>query len=372
MTKFILILALVSRVFAATYNYYGCFASSSVNSLTSRGTYQFQSTSYCREECGDTDVAAMSGGNACFCGSSVPSSSDKVSESFCNEPCDGYPLEICGGTNYLSVYVNEDADDDDDDDDDDDETTSSTSSTSSSSSSSSSSSTSSTTSTSSFTSRTSSSLTTASSTSSSSSSSSSTNSPSPTSSASSSTTSSSSSQQVSVIIVTTSAERSGSVEVVTTVITALDNSQETGSSSSSNSDSTANRGSNSGSSLSKGAIAGTVIGSVIGGVLIIVALAFWWWRRRKSDIESDLEADNEKKEAAVSDFVRSYAVPPSHVAVTDPSTENDQVSLRPNNALTRRFSHGSLPDVTQDSYDPSPGLGGLRIINPDNPTDDEV
>ncbi|KAI0464373.1 hypothetical protein LJB42_001986 [Komagataella kurtzmanii] len=299
MTKFILILALVSRVFAATYNYYGCFASSSVNSLTSRGTYQFQSTSYCREECGDTDVAAMSGGNACFCGSSVPSSSDKVSESFCNEPCDGYPLEICGGTNYLSVYVNEDADDDDGDDDD--ETTSSTS-------------------------------------------------PS----------------------ITTSAERSGSVEVVTTVITALDNSQETGSSSSSNSDSTANRGSSSGSSLSKGAIAGTVIGSVIGGVLIIVALTFWWWRRRKSDIESDLEADNEKKEAAVSDFVRSYAVPPSHVAVTDPSTENDQVSLRPNNALTRRFSHGSLPDVTQDSYDPSPGLGGLRIINPDNPTDDEV
>lgn len=86
--------------------YVGCFSSSS--GLTEDSTYQYQSSGYCQQTCVDNNnqaVLGLTSGDDCWCGSSVPPTSAKVSDSKCNTPCTGYGQDSCGGTNYWSVYL---------------------------------------------------------------------------------------------------------------------------------------------------------------------------------------------------------------------------------------------------------------------------
>ncbi|KAL1968085.1 hypothetical protein VTN77DRAFT_2215 [Rasamsonia byssochlamydoides] len=81
----------------------GCF--SSAGSLSSRGTYTYQSQNYCVQTCaklGKT-IAAVTQGSTCFCGDEAPPASDKVADDECNVPCAGYPSEPCGGSNAWTV-----------------------------------------------------------------------------------------------------------------------------------------------------------------------------------------------------------------------------------------------------------------------------
>jgi len=48
---------------------------------------------------------AMTEGSNCFCGDMLPAESDKVDDSNCDTPCDGYDQEMCGGHNYFSVFL---------------------------------------------------------------------------------------------------------------------------------------------------------------------------------------------------------------------------------------------------------------------------
>lgn len=72
----------------------GCYAADA--SLTSLGSYQYQSEGYCSTQCKATDSAvfAMTDGNECLCGNALPSGGT-VSSSLCNLTCSGYPEDIC-------------------------------------------------------------------------------------------------------------------------------------------------------------------------------------------------------------------------------------------------------------------------------------
>ncbi|EGW30439.1 uncharacterized protein SPAPADRAFT_63278, partial [Spathaspora passalidarum NRRL Y-27907] len=125
--------ALVTPTYADDWTALGCFSRSSV-SASSAGTYIYQSSGYCQQECGGKRIAALINGNQCYCGDSDPS--DSVDKKYCNKPCSGYGLDMCGGANYFTVYVNSDVDNEGDSDDDSSSTTKSTSSSTSTSSSS--------------------------------------------------------------------------------------------------------------------------------------------------------------------------------------------------------------------------------------------
>lgn len=79
----------------ATQRYEGCY--SSAGSLESDGSYMYQSTGYCGEQCTGKDQAVMglTEGNSCWCGGSIPSDSDKVDDERCNSPCTGFGSDNC-------------------------------------------------------------------------------------------------------------------------------------------------------------------------------------------------------------------------------------------------------------------------------------
>ncbi|CAK4034932.1 in LEU2 3 region [Lecanosticta acicola] len=81
----------------------GCFSSSTP--LTSKGSYQYQSSGYCGQQCKSQAVFAMTGGDTCLCGDELPAASDKVDDSKCSTSCTGYPSDKCGGDGFYSVYL---------------------------------------------------------------------------------------------------------------------------------------------------------------------------------------------------------------------------------------------------------------------------
>jgi cell wall integrity and stress response component len=71
------------------------------------GEYTFQASGYCQQQCAGQGllVMATTDGSTCLCGNELPPASDKVDESKCSEPCDGYDQENCGGKGYFQLYL---------------------------------------------------------------------------------------------------------------------------------------------------------------------------------------------------------------------------------------------------------------------------
>ncbi|KAG9561553.1 hypothetical protein KCU97_g17554, partial [Aureobasidium melanogenum] len=95
----------VSAITAGPVTDAGCFSGSA--GLEDNGTFNYQSKGHCQETCigvGAT-VMAMTDGNDCWCGSTLPAKSSLQSDdSKCSTSCVGYPDDICGGDGYWSVY----------------------------------------------------------------------------------------------------------------------------------------------------------------------------------------------------------------------------------------------------------------------------
>lgn len=119
-----LFLTMASYGDAATQQYLGCYSSS--QPLKSQGTWTYQSTGYCQTKCLNISepVFGLSDGDVCWCGSEIPATSGKTSNSNCDTPCQGWPSvnctyclhsQICnahadtctggGGTAYFSIYL---------------------------------------------------------------------------------------------------------------------------------------------------------------------------------------------------------------------------------------------------------------------------
>ncbi|KAJ5638091.1 hypothetical protein N7490_007970 [Penicillium lividum] len=83
----------------------GCYSSS--EGLSDKTSYEYQSSGWCQLRCiGDNYAAfALTDGSYCLCGNELPPSSDKVDSSNCDVTCNGWPDDMCGGTNYFSVYT---------------------------------------------------------------------------------------------------------------------------------------------------------------------------------------------------------------------------------------------------------------------------
>lgn len=77
----------------------GCFSSVSV--AKDMGTYYVQSTGYCSGKCLDYAYYALKG-SSCYCLKLEPSS--EVDSSKCDNTCDGWKQDMCGGSNVYNVY----------------------------------------------------------------------------------------------------------------------------------------------------------------------------------------------------------------------------------------------------------------------------
>lgn len=74
----------------------GCF--SSWGDLIYNATQKFNSMGKCATEIcydGGFNVAAMTGGSECYCGSKYPPKDTVVDDDKCNTPCPGYGQEAC-------------------------------------------------------------------------------------------------------------------------------------------------------------------------------------------------------------------------------------------------------------------------------------
>lgn len=306
MFSYILLSLVAGSVAADSYTLKGCYALSDLESvLTSKGTYQYQTNSYCEQQCGSA-VAATLNGSGCYCGDSLPSNIASVSSDKCDTTCYGYGTEICGGDGYLSVYTNGEEDDDAD---------SSSSSKSTSSTKTSSTTTLSSTKTSSKASTTTSSSTNSEET----------------------TTTTSNSVTQSVTVVTSVISASNVVQVITTTA-----------SSASGSDSSTTSASSSGG-LSKGAIAGIAIGSIFGVASLVAVLILIFIKTRNSDQDDD-------DEDTVSASQEKFPTPPIH---NDFNYYGFQQPVPPlMETGHKRLSNGSLPDARHEKT--------LRIVNPDD------
>ncbi|PNS21380.1 Cell wall integrity and stress response component 1 [Sphaceloma murrayae] len=94
----------LSQLNALTY--VGCFKNK--GNLGDGDTYQFQSDGHCQGVCVQNNRQAVLGlttGDTCLCGSQTPNNSDKVDDSSCNTPCQGYGEHMCGGSGFYSVYL---------------------------------------------------------------------------------------------------------------------------------------------------------------------------------------------------------------------------------------------------------------------------
>ncbi|GKZ25167.1 hypothetical protein AbraIFM66951_001138 [Aspergillus brasiliensis] len=111
------ILALCVSVQASSGDFVGCYSSS--GSFVNKGSSQFQSAGLCESVCGrnGASYAAMTNGNYCYCGSSLPPNANLVSNSECNLDCPGYPSDQCGGNGFWSIHTTYIGSDDFDDGD---------------------------------------------------------------------------------------------------------------------------------------------------------------------------------------------------------------------------------------------------------------
>lgn len=83
----------------------GCFSSS--ESLEDQGPWTYQTRGYCQPICVGLNkpVMGLTGGSNCWCGDLLPAAENKVDESECNFPCDGFDKEMCGGDGRWTVYL---------------------------------------------------------------------------------------------------------------------------------------------------------------------------------------------------------------------------------------------------------------------------
>ncbi|KAL3462000.1 WSC domain-containing protein [Aspergillus heterothallicus] len=81
----------------------GCFSSS--GDLHNTRSSIFQSIDRCVNECGaeNYDLAGLKG-EQCWCGNSLPSLDDLVSDDKCDTACPGYATDMCGGDNAWSLW----------------------------------------------------------------------------------------------------------------------------------------------------------------------------------------------------------------------------------------------------------------------------
>ncbi|AET38851.1 uncharacterized protein Ecym_3364 [Eremothecium cymbalariae DBVPG len=110
-----LIALIISTMFAIfayadTFQYKGCYSKDDLASkLVAKGAYTYQSRGWCQSQCPSAAVLALLNGSDCFCGddAKVLKGLKTVEEAKCNKPCNGYPFEVCGSENYLSVLLND-------------------------------------------------------------------------------------------------------------------------------------------------------------------------------------------------------------------------------------------------------------------------
>jgi cell wall integrity and stress response component len=78
-------------------SYYGCYSSD--GSLKKMDSSVFQSSGYCRVNCTETNdgysVQAMTKGEDCLCGNSIPWNGFKVDDNKCDDKCGGFPMDTC-------------------------------------------------------------------------------------------------------------------------------------------------------------------------------------------------------------------------------------------------------------------------------------
>ncbi|KAJ6087291.1 hypothetical protein N7467_006205 [Penicillium canescens] len=97
-------LALALPVYSTSSGNVGCY--SDAGSLKNKGPYSYQSPGYCEEVClrDGHKVAALTRGNMCYCGDTLPSQSAKVDDDKCDQMCIGWPSDSCGGKDTFTVY----------------------------------------------------------------------------------------------------------------------------------------------------------------------------------------------------------------------------------------------------------------------------
>jgi hypothetical protein len=82
----------------------GCY--SDIGDMKSQGPYTYQSPGYCQDRCSKNDfkVAALGRSDMCYCGNNLPSQSAKVDDDKCDQPCVGFPAEMCKFFFYIILY----------------------------------------------------------------------------------------------------------------------------------------------------------------------------------------------------------------------------------------------------------------------------
>ncbi|CEL03606.1 hypothetical protein ASPCAL04758 [Aspergillus calidoustus] len=95
--------ALSVAVSAQASSSQGCFRNP--GDLQNIGSYVFQSIGHCTNACTENGsrYAAVQGED-CWCGKSLPSVEDVVSDDKCDTECPGYVGDVCGGQDAWSVY----------------------------------------------------------------------------------------------------------------------------------------------------------------------------------------------------------------------------------------------------------------------------
>ncbi|KAJ5522217.1 hypothetical protein N7527_006332 [Penicillium freii] len=82
----------------------GCY--SSIPGYGKSTSWTYQSSGWCLDHCAkDYAAFALTGGSGCVCGNTMPPDSAKVSSDKCSTSCSGWPDDMCGGSNYYSVYT---------------------------------------------------------------------------------------------------------------------------------------------------------------------------------------------------------------------------------------------------------------------------
>ncbi|ANB11709.1 Slg1p [Sugiyamaella lignohabitans] len=321
----------------------GCY--NSAGSMVSNGTYTWQSKSHCSTACSALgySIIATHNGNECYCGNSLPPSSDKVDQNQCNVVCTGYGNEMCGSASTFSVYSIAD-------------TTSTDPDTSSSSAAGSSATGGSSTSPSG--SSTASSVSSASASNPSGSGSSSTK-------TSSSDTSSASGSSTSPSLSSSQSSQSSSSQ--SSSASSSSSSASSASDSSSSGKTTASANKNHGSKISGGAIAGIVIGVVAALAIIGATLVFLKKRRSSYDHYSpSTSPDRFKEPFGVRPPDLPFGGPPPRYGMSSDEAlaagAGHQIDQRLNPVMLgeRRISVGSLADARDYSRKI------LRVANPDD------
>lgn len=75
--------------------------------LTEDNTNTFQTSGSCQIACGNQHYAVMAitGGSTCYCGNEFPPLDKQVDGSNCDEPCQGFDQQTCGGIGFWQVYL---------------------------------------------------------------------------------------------------------------------------------------------------------------------------------------------------------------------------------------------------------------------------